>query len=139
MQLIEKQRDYRDYVPYILPEVLADDLLGDEEPETVIVEPEAVAEGSSEILTTEEPAFDQLLIDEEEAAVSEVAEDLESPAEPPAVLDEVPPPTDEATPTVESAPAENASQENRPGKKRRRSRKRSRKRGGSKDGAGGGD
>ncbi len=134
MRLVESQRENREYEPYIVPEIQADELLGDEEPtpsEThTLKEPAAVVE-------TVQPAEIEAPPSEEEEFYSpeEENEDNPSATEPTASEPAVEPTVSE--PDTEK-PAEPAAQEKpRRGKPRRRRSGRKRSRGqGSQEGGG---
>lgn len=140
MRLVETRRGFHEYHPYIVPEVTADELAGDEEPPSPIP------------VAAEEVVFDEILAPAEMEELPAVAEEfftpeevpqddlprLEPPASEPAaepIASEPPSESDPEPAATPDRPPEQRDQEPRGKSRRRRSgRKRNRRRGPEKGG-----
>ena len=145
MRLIENQRFVREYQPYIVPEITADDLAGDEEPaasepaiaeEAVLVEVEVIEpaevesplEDDDEFFSPEDRAEDNPPLIEPPASEPEPSVRLEpllaEPASEPSAAEPEPEPAVPSDRPPESPPKDQP----RPGKSRRRSGRKRRRR-----------
>jgi len=141
MRLVEPQREFRPYQPYLVPEVEADELIGDEDPapeKAAVSELPVAAEEVAHAVLERDPVEPKSR-DEEKPTDPPPSANAEmtgpSPQEPPT---EKPPVSEAASPSAKTGETTEPSSETsaeKPGRKgkrsrrRRSSRKRSRRRG----------
>jgi hypothetical protein len=130
MRLVESQRESRVYQPYIVPEIQADELIGEEEPTPI--EPPLVEEVAMLVETIEPGDIDAELLEDEFYSPEDELDD------PPAGVDiadseplefSISKPEVETGPSPDQQPETSSHEQARPGKPRRRrsGRKRSRR------------